>query len=388
MLHQIKLPAYHTLLNSFLQLQHQFLEFVCTPKGSNPLTEASVKAAFDEKIGAWLWSKLWGKKSKKGTELFDDVQKLTTHIKENPGVREAVLSAFEHDITFHKHIDDASFQFAYTLLRSDTKALLKPVMVAFYDFLYDGFFMPGLPIEQYYKRQDIANAFHTENKKSLGVCPACDGQPPTVIKNHSYADLDHFFPKSLYPFLSIHPYNLVPVCTECNGKFKKAIDPIKDHTCESLLDTFHPYQRPAIDTLDVQIVMGTSEGEVGELKVQMYDTSYKETNKLSQRIENMNRIFDLQERWESMHLYKIIEDITQVLRDAKHRKEENELREDIFVRERLEDLLYDGTYKVGSKPYYIVTRSYTNYILTNVKDFSNLAELADVGISEEKIYRR
>ncbi len=386
MLHQIKLPAYHALLDSFLRLQYQFLEFVCTPKSSNPLTEDSVKAAFDEKIGAWLWSKLWSKKKNEGTELFRDAQKLTRHVnEEDPSVRENILNTFEHDITFHKHIDDAGFQFAYTLLRDDTKALIKPVMVAFYDFLCDGFFIPGLSAKQYYKRQDVANAFHTENKKSLRVCPACDGQPPTVIKNHSHADLDHFFPKSLYPFLSIHPYNLVPVCTECNGKFKKAIDPIKDHTHESLLDTFHPYQRPAIDTLAVQIVKGVNEGEVGELKVQMHDTSCKDVSKLSQRIENLNRIFDLQERWESVHLSNAIEDITQVFRDAKRRKEKAELREDTFVRERLEDILYDPTHKVGLKLYYIVTRSYANYILTNDEAFNNLAELAD--IEGEKIWR-
>ncbi|WEA00601.1 hypothetical protein [Mucilaginibacter sp. SJ] len=47
-------------------------------------------------------------------------------------------------------------------------------------------------------------------------------------------DLDHFFPKSRYPFLAISLYNLVPSCHNCNSNFK--------HTKEFALETHvHPY---------------------------------------------------------------------------------------------------------------------------------------------------
>lgn len=34
--------------------------------------------------------------------------------------------------------------------------------------------------------------------------------------NKVYCQLDHFLPKSRYPYLSISLYNLIPVCSNCN----------------------------------------------------------------------------------------------------------------------------------------------------------------------------
>lgn len=40
-------------------------------------------------------------------------------------------------------------------------------------------------------------------------CPSC--------LHRQVHDLDHFLPKSKYPRLAIVPYNLVPICSDCNG---------------------------------------------------------------------------------------------------------------------------------------------------------------------------
>lgn len=94
----------------------------------------------------------------------------------------------------------------------------------------------------------------------------------------------------------------------------------------------------------------------------------------------------MREHWKSVQLPNTIEEIPQVFRDAKRRKETTEVREDTCVRERLEDIFHDTTRKVGSQHYYIVTRSYTNYILANDEAFDYLAELADA--TEETYIRQ
>lgn len=38
------------------------------------------------------------------------------------------------------------------------------------------------------------------------------------------ADLDHFYPKSLYPFLALSLYNFIPSCQICNSRFKGSKD--------------------------------------------------------------------------------------------------------------------------------------------------------------------
>lgn len=60
----------------------------------------------------------------------------------------------------------------------------------------------------------------------LTACPYCNRIFIKIIKvtNHKGVEeagpkgqLDHFFPRSLYPYLAICKYNLVPCCPTCNG---------------------------------------------------------------------------------------------------------------------------------------------------------------------------
>lgn len=59
----------------------------------------------------------------------------------------------------------------------------------------------------------------------LEVCPYCNRQYITSFqasgKQYVTADLDHFYPQSLFPLLALSLYNLVPVCLVCNRLIKK-----------------------------------------------------------------------------------------------------------------------------------------------------------------------
>jgi len=44
----------------------------------------------------------------------------------------------------------------------------------------------------------------------------------SLDNTHDHFTLDHFLPQSIYPFLSLCLYNLIPSCYSCNSKFKKA----------------------------------------------------------------------------------------------------------------------------------------------------------------------
>lgn len=62
------------------------------------------------------------------------------------------------------------------------------------------------------------------------VCPYCNRQYVTSYKSEdgggmkTTADLDHFYWKSEYPYLSLSLYNFIPSCQICNSRFKKEID--------------------------------------------------------------------------------------------------------------------------------------------------------------------
>lgn len=60
--------------------------------------------------------------------------------------------------------------------------------------------------------------------ESLGikVCPYCNARSLNLSHAFDRIDIDHYFPHAYYPCLGISLYNLVPSCTDCNRKLKKA----------------------------------------------------------------------------------------------------------------------------------------------------------------------
>lgn len=69
----------------------------------------------------------------------------------------------------------------------------------------------------------------------LNICLYCNNEDIETIKvpgAEARPDLDHFYPRSKFPFLAITLSNLIPAGTRCNQKYKKA---------QSMLGYIHPY---------------------------------------------------------------------------------------------------------------------------------------------------
>ena len=76
---------------------------------------------------------------------------------------------------------------------------------------------------------DVYNTIINLAKSPLIQCPFCGGiGDPT--------QLDHFLPKARYGHFSVLPYNLIPICKDCNTEYKKEFFPISKD--EQLI---HPY---------------------------------------------------------------------------------------------------------------------------------------------------
>jgi len=62
----------------------------------------------------------------------------------------------------------------------------------------------------------------------IEVCPYCQRNYISNFEENddkrTTADLDHFYPKSLYPFLALSLYNFIPSCQICNSRFKGSKD--------------------------------------------------------------------------------------------------------------------------------------------------------------------
>ncbi len=64
--------------------------------------------------------------------------------------------------------------------------------------------------------------------QTIKYCPYCNADTVYAFekgnKTKVASALDHFYPKSKYPFLALSLYNLVPVCSRCNTQMKGSAD--------------------------------------------------------------------------------------------------------------------------------------------------------------------
>lgn len=61
----------------------------------------------------------------------------------------------------------------------------------------------------------------------IKVCPYCNQQfvyPVVTSKGKMRGSIDHFLPKSKYPYLSMSIYNWIPCCSNCNSYLKRTLE--------------------------------------------------------------------------------------------------------------------------------------------------------------------
>ena len=75
-------------------------------------------------------------------------------------------------------------------------------------------------------------------------CPYCNAETVGTARMSGgdfVSDIDHIFPKSVYPLLSLSLYNLVPACNRCNSRFKKEYDMLAGWNGIGDIPALHPY---------------------------------------------------------------------------------------------------------------------------------------------------
>ncbi|MDE7413177.1 MAG: HNH endonuclease [Muribaculaceae bacterium] len=99
-------------------------------------------------------------------------------------------------------------------------------------------------VSDIYENTGVFNKTQFIEDRGLRICPYCGisnievtkRTDKRVIKPH----IDHFLPKSIYPFLALSFYNLIPACPECNMEPNKGDrDPLSSD--KRLLHLMNPY---------------------------------------------------------------------------------------------------------------------------------------------------
>lgn len=81
------------------------------------------------------------------------------------------------------------------------------------------------------KKEEKDNKWNRDkflSKININACPYCNRQYIVGFFNDKdifmSADLDHYYPKSRYPFLALSIYNFIPSCQICNSRLKGSKD--------------------------------------------------------------------------------------------------------------------------------------------------------------------
>ena len=154
--------------------------------------------------------------------------------KPNFDVKEIVLACASsiRDSEKKKRIEKAS---EYIAQKSDEYDLLAESHVLFkidvhnmVDGLVSAEEMKQLYNDKFVNHKNVRQKYYDKIMISTnGICPICEvGQA---------GNLDHYMPKSLYPTYALTPYNLIPICRDCN--YNKKNDTFGSYEQAA----FHPY---------------------------------------------------------------------------------------------------------------------------------------------------
>ncbi|RPE13454.1 hypothetical protein EGT74_08015 [Chitinophaga lutea] len=124
------------------------------------------------------------------------------------------------------------------------------------------------------------------------VCPFC-GIADIMTSRLSKRDaFDHYLPKDIYPFNSINPNNLAPICKTCNSSYKLAKSPIQDKSGKKR-KAFYPF---AIKAVKLEINAQFTCKDINKLKKS--EIVLKITNKAYQeQVCTWMDLFGIEERY-------------------------------------------------------------------------------------------
>lgn len=87
-------------------------------------------------------------------------------------------------------------------------------------------------INNLYNKSDQFDKGKFISEINIDTCPYCNRNYIYVLskKGRVKPEIDHFFPKSKYPYFGISFFNLIPSCQTCNGKSAKGeLDPFLEN---------------------------------------------------------------------------------------------------------------------------------------------------------------
>jgi hypothetical protein len=206
MLHPIPESKYRLTMMRIVALQRRLIRALCDPTRSGIPDEKWLGGIWPEFPPDWItefWTKQKGVRAKW-------IKKIAAASKTK---KKQIIALIDEQLDFRKMYDvPAGHRLTQQNWRASPMAEVQKLMESFYSpVFYAGFGYPALR-PQYVGVLRFSKDVYLAGMKNdlLQVCPYCDNFMQKC-------ELDHFFPKSQFPFLTCHPDNLIASCTDSNS---------------------------------------------------------------------------------------------------------------------------------------------------------------------------
>lgn len=170
-------------------------------------------------------------------------------------------------------------------------------LISYYEQLGDSIPKGYFGNNNSYNRQHLLDAYSLCNPGQY-VCAICDEHSfRTIYGGHQLSDVEHYFPKSIYPHLACHPYNLLPICGSCN-QIHLNKDPLWDTTKyqrRSLTDVFLPY-RPGSIHPDTMIVL--PDHDDNDQSISFHIAGDSAASVIQSKIQVLQEVYKIPDRWQ------------------------------------------------------------------------------------------
>jgi hypothetical protein len=241
---------------------------------------------FGPALGKWFWARI--RRAETRTAFGKAVLALAAQAKANPAQAALVADTIVHDAQFHTQWNLVGRELRFPRLYPGWLDGIKGIAIPFYDWLAGSGFEPE-PFALTDGRIDRAAVMGAFRSQSPSVCGYCDGPLGERGSQHEANDCDHFFPKSQWPHLAIHPANLFSACKGCNSTWKLAKAPMGEADASGLNNTYHPMLRPGASSVVVSAAISPTNAR--QVEINITDPT------VPRRAETLVATLDLDSRW-------------------------------------------------------------------------------------------
>ncbi|NJA08105.1 hypothetical protein HC024_20560 [Methylococcaceae bacterium WWC4] len=291
MLHKRELPASEfDDLNKIYQVKVTLLCWLLRTPPAGQVTKEDLETLFgkNSKLLSWFGARRLGKPDKR-TQFGNSLDVLADKARSEPLQANQVANAIEHDAVFHQHWHDPSLELKFPGAFTAWLDLVKAVAEPFYDWLASE---KGFPKDDFgLSHGDMTRAkiMQAYRPKSFGICGYCDGPLGEIGSKADANDCEHFFPKSKWPHLAIHPANLFASCKGCNETWKLDKTPMGNADAAGIRGTYHPSLLSGASLISV--VANQSPEHPMRVSIEIRDAVVPE------RAQTLVNTLDLEARW-------------------------------------------------------------------------------------------